>query len=285
MASTDGFNFDTIDAPVVSGFENAEAANAASEAALASASGDAPEVPDVPDGYVDLPIGINIDGETITSAEVRELTGADEEALARVRSRQRAYIDRVLELGTVRLGSRPATHDALRKLYIGDRDALLIAIRRAMFGDQMDFEGVRCATCKTRIDLTIDLTQIPMRATPENLRPTIELRKMSAVVRFPAGDDQAELIDRSDKDGTTTAELNTLLLNRVVEEFIKPDGSRVVANPISIRDLGVADRITLLKYVGDNVPGPLMNEITVTHEDCGQEVAIPVNVGDLFREL
>lgn len=285
MAVSDGFNFDTIDAPVVSGLDDPENATSAAHQALAASVGDAPAVADVPDGYVELPIGINVDGETIRSAEVRELTGADEEALARVRTRARPFIDRVLELGTERLGSQPATHKGLRKLYVGDRDALLVAIRCAMFGDEMDFFGVRCPTCRTRIDVTINLKEMPQRAAPEYLRDEIALRDRRAVVRYAAGDDQAELLDAADKEGSTNPELNTLLLSRVVEEFIKPDGTRYKASADAVRNLGVKDRNTLLKHLNDNVPGPLLNEVTITHEDCGQEVPVPVTAGDLFREI
>lgn len=285
MAVSDDFNFDNIDAPVVSGLEDPQKANEAAAEALTASVGDAPSVPDAPEGYVELPVGINVDGESIVSAEVRELTGADEEALARVRNRTRAYIDRILELGTERLGSRPATQEGLRKLYVGDRDQLLIAIRRAMFGDEMEFGGVRCPTCRVRIDVTINLKDMPVRAAPENLREEIELRTKRALVRFPAGNEQAELLDAAEKDSTTNAELNTLLLSRVVEEFIKPDGSRIRASADAVRNLGVKDRGTILKHLNDHVPGPQMADLTITHDDCGQEVPVPVTAGDLFREI
>ena len=74
---------------------------------------------------VDLPGGyLNFDGKLITTAEVRELTGADEEAIAKAGSTAKS-LHVLLERGLVKLGDKEATKDDIDLLLSGDRDAIL----------------------------------------------------------------------------------------------------------------------------------------------------------------
>ena len=95
-----------------------------------------PEIP--PNDLVDLPGGI-IRADVIRTAVVRELTGKDEEALARASQSLNPFhfVNTLLECGVVRFGQEDEseTRQLLKEALIGDRDALILGIRRATYGD------------------------------------------------------------------------------------------------------------------------------------------------------
>ena len=72
---------------------------------------------------------------------MRELTGVDEEAMARVKDITEIY-DTVLGLGTTRIGEvdlaslpLPERQGLLQQLLLGERDMLFIGIVRMTYGD------------------------------------------------------------------------------------------------------------------------------------------------------
>ncbi len=77
---------------------------------------------------------INKAGETVKVAEVKELNGSDEEAIAKAGSSGKA-LNVILQRGLVSLGDTPATKEDLDSLVAGDRDAILLGIRRVTFGE------------------------------------------------------------------------------------------------------------------------------------------------------
>ena len=100
------------------------------------------------DTFVELPCGyITPAGEILKSAEVRELTGRDEEAIAKIDSLGKA-LNVMLSRGVVKVGNLEATEEVLDNLLAGDRDMLLLAIYRATFGDSAKV-NVWCSNCNT----------------------------------------------------------------------------------------------------------------------------------------
>src|SRR5580698_8724844 len=104
----------------------------------------APEAEMPPDTLVHLPGGLVRGAQVIRAAEVRELTGEHEEALARAARAQPGsvvhFLNTLLECGVVRFGSEDPsqTQAFLRDTLVGDRDQLLIGIRRATYGDDIE---------------------------------------------------------------------------------------------------------------------------------------------------
>ena len=76
----------------------------------------APEVviPSLPETTVDLPGGLYdpCEGNVMKTAEVRELTGLDEEAIVRISEPGKALLT-ILEKATVSVGGQPVTKDTL----------------------------------------------------------------------------------------------------------------------------------------------------------------------------
>ncbi|MET9119952.1 hypothetical protein [Streptomyces sp. NPDC004528] len=250
---------------------------------LSDASAEAPAIPAPADCLVTLPGGL-LRGEAIyIEAEVRELTGTDEEALARVRSNPLRFLETLLELGTVRIGTEPVTPAVLSELLLGDRDALVLAIRIATFGNEMTFDLITCPTCGEEFSATIDLNQVESHTVERPSRLTVPLRKGGyALVRYPNGGDQAAMLADSK---ATSAEANSALLARCLVEIRDAQGTTVPGSADLAKGLSLGDRRAILTQLAKNQPGPRLLEIEIEHEECGGEVPLPLSVADLFRDF
>ncbi|GHB52463.1 hypothetical protein GCM10010331_45090 [Streptomyces xanthochromogenes] len=278
------WNFDDQAAgPSINPMENATAANAAMQQVLVNSTGPAP-APPLPSGsQVPLPVGIEINGTLMRDAEIRELTGADEEKLSKVSRSSVRFFDTLLKLGVVSLGNEPVTPALLKGLYVADRDALMLAIRIATFGPQLELVGVSCPTCRELVDFTVDLSTVELRGLPAG-ETRVELRDGRwAYLRFPTGEDQEHILAAVD---ATSAETNTALLERCVTYIESPAaGIRVPGSADVARRLGIADRRTILMYLADHAPGPQLMSLSTEHEACGEEVPLPLTVADIFLDL
>ena len=226
----------------------------------------------LPGGYIDL------SGELHTTAEVRELTGADEEAVAKAGSTGKA-LNVLLSKGLVKIGPNQATSADLDALLSGDRDAILLGIRRVTFGQTTEFM-VRCSHCSDEHTTTLDLlNDVPITSLdkPEEDRTwKMETKLGTAVVALPNGITQKRLMENYDK---TSAELNTLLLSGCI---ISIAGSPSVGASTAL-SLGMADRTKIVEEIIKRNPGPRLGEVTKACKACGEEILLPLSLLDLFR--
>jgi hypothetical protein len=245
--------------------------------------GSIPEVvlPSLPETAVKLPAGL-IDPFAATihrTAEVRELTGADEEAIVKISDPGKALLA-ILERATVSIGDEPATKDMLGTLLAGDREALLLAIRKATFGSVVEVSTV-CDKCPEvqvfKIDLDTDVETKELKDPLNDRKFTVELKAGLAKVNLPNGTVQTKLINATEKN---SAELDTLLLASCVVEI----ADQPVLDSSRIRNLGINDRRTLLEEIAKRNPGPQLSEIKKACKNCGQEVSLPLTLAELFRQ-
>lgn len=273
---------------------NPGAANAAITALLNDAGAQVakPEITLPAGGNFSLPGGYVLGSDYASvryDAEVRELTGADEEALTKARqSGIGKYISTLLTAGTVSVGDEKTSAPLLSNLLLGDRDMLLMEIRRATYGDEITWDQYSCPWCGEEFRLTVTLDEIPVRRLEDPSARIFEvpLRKgRKAFVRLPVGSDQEALLAVMDR--ATDSEQNTLLLSRVLISVVEADGSEnaVTGNPDFARALGIMDRQSILDAIEKNQPGPQYNDVKFLHDSCGKEVPLFISAGDLFQGL
>jgi hypothetical protein len=231
------------------------------------------------DSEVVLPGGfINQNNEVVTTAEVRELNGSDEEAIAKSGSTGKA-LNVLLQKGLVKLGANPVTSSDLDTLLAGDRDAILIGIRKVTFGDDVDVP-VECQHCKNEHTAVISLTaDVPVRSLTNSVEDrvwSIETKKGTAVVALPNGIVQKRLMDNYDK---TSAEINTLLISGCV---VSLNGSPSVGATTAL-SLSVTDRSKIIESILTRTPGPRLGEVKKACKACGESMDIPLSLTDLFR--
>ena len=231
------------------------------------------------DTTVELPGGfITEDGEVIRTAEVRELNGADEEAISRAGSRAKA-LGILLNRGLVRVGSEEATKETFDLLLSGDRDAILIGIRKVTFGSEMPVQ-IKCFNCSEEQETVIDLnTDVPYKSLKDvaNERNWVVKTKSGPVlVALPTGVVQQKLMDNADK---TSAEINTMLLAGCVMSVngVPSMGAHTALS------LSMSDRTKIIEDILKRNPGPRLGEVTKLCKACGESISTPLSLLDLFQ--
>jgi len=228
---------------------------------------------------VSLPGGfIDVDGDLIRTAEVRELTGADEESIAKAGSTGKAF-DVLLKKGLLRLGTRDVNKTDLDTLLSGDRDAILIGIRRVTFGNDLPV-SVKCQNCgdehKAEVDLSKDVPIVELDDPANDRVWTIETKKGLVKVALPNGIVQRKLMENIDK---TSSEMNTILLSGCIVSV--NDAPSVGAT--TALSLGMADRAKVIEEIITRTPGPRLGEVKKACKACGESMDIPLSLVDLFR--
>lgn len=267
--------------------ENPKAVAQASELANPSSSSKEsfPVISDPPDGAVKLAQGLRVGEHTYFDAEVKELTGEDEEYITRaVLGGDFARLSQaVLERGVLSIGTVFPTPAQLDELLIGDREELLLGIRIATYGNELKMKVI-CAHCQVESDIIVDLAaeieHVPLKWDSNVWMHKVKLHKLGeATVRITTGADQRAIAGLENK---TTSELNTELLSRLVLDI---GGVPVKGSKEKMKSLPIRDRETLLEFIIENQPGPdygkLKNECTV----CGRETLLGLAAERLFPWL
>jgi hypothetical protein len=266
----------------ISAIENPALANQLVEEALAAPVQEVVERPEEdvqlpPDTTVKLPGGLADPFEGfIDTVEIRELTGEDEEAVAKITDAGKSLLT-ILERATVKIGDKSPTKDTLDSLYAGDREMILLAIRTATFGSEIALGPGPCPFCGEVQTYPVDLVKdVPVKKlNKEDQLFTVDCKIGKVQVKLPTGYVQKNMVNSSDK---TTAELDTVLLAGCI---LSINGQPVLAQD-QVRKLSIKDRRDLLKAITDRNPGPQLDQIKKPCQSCGQEVPLPLTLADLF---
>ena len=208
-------------------------------------------------------------------AEVRELTGEDEEYLSSLEKKKgllySEYMSALLARSVVKIGEVPinGSTDLIDKLPLGDRDILYLAIVRATYGDTRDIHAT-CSSCGESNDIILELDKdFPMVEPPFDPKSGMEIETSKGVIRLrlPNGEDTRVVQKDSDND----AHMNTLMVARcaVWEEGEAP------SDPVAwARGLNVADRKKLVNALLKSEFGPTMREVNTQCASCGQDMPL-----------
>ena len=269
--------------------QNPELANSLIASAVAETPAAAevvvPPIDRQPDCNVTLLAGLinQLEGTTTTDAVVRELTGADEEVISSptVARSTAKFLQAVTGRGTVSIGEGKPKGAEFDGLLIGDRDLLLIAIRKVTYGPEVELQTV-CPYCGDEDkEFVYDLNDVevrPLARVEDALYGfTLELPSgRTAKVSLPRAADQDALLTST---GKNLAELDTLMLSRIVFQL---DGDIVIGDA-KLRNLSVKDRRALLKEVNERTPGPRLGEAKRTCRACEKEFDLGIGLLDIFR--
>lgn len=180
---------------------------------------------------ITLPGGLWLGGVHHRHAELRPVAGADEALLAEERSASPARrVTRLLGRCLRRIGElEPVGEEAVRALTVGDREALLLHLRRMTLGEAMPCV-LACPDCGEKLDLELrvgDLLLPPYDEARSSWEATVEEDGRWYLVRFrlPAGGDQEAAADCVDREGAEAAA--ALLLRRCVESVEDEEGRPV----------------------------------------------------------
>jgi hypothetical protein len=235
----------------------------------------APRINKAPVTAVSLIRGVQHNGEWLTDAVIRELNGADEEAIASLTSKQDLvysdYMSALLKRAVVSIGDLEIedNQSVVDNLIIGDRDLLFIGAMKATYGRFREME-VTCGNCGANNFVTLNLDEDFKYELPEgDFTKSIEVTLRNGDViylNYPTGADSAYVA----KKAKTTAEQNTAMLARcTVWGDNKPRDVEAWA-----RSLGVGDRGKLVRALTSNPPGPKMEEVKTQCASCKEDLVI-----------
>lgn len=245
-----------------------------------------PDAPMPEDTMVPLPGGyITQSGRLVREIEVRELTGEDEEALARFRSiSSTALMGEILVRGIVSVGGEKVDKDAIGAMLCGDRDAAMLGVRRVTFGSTINFTDVVCPSCQKKFNINVGLDEIPMRKLDDPLARTVTVPLRhggDAVMRFPTHTDSLATLE---DDTRTAPEQNTVVIARCLESFQGRGTASIAFEREAIaRKLGSVDREHILDAIGDAQPGPQLQEVKTNCPVCNFEAPVVIDLVSIFR--
>lgn len=271
---------DPVSLEVIDAGADPEYANARSDEVLQQLN-PLPEIDAAPDGTVHLPAGwIDPQGKLHTTALVRELTGADEEKLARVSMRENfpLWIRTLLECGVEYIGDQPASQTIFDQLLVGDREMLILGIRVATYGNELPMD-ITCPSCDEVQAIALELdADIPIKKLdpPEVREFDLKLKHGEhAVVHLTTAAVQDEVISDRKRTG---AEMATLTVERCTKTI---DGNPV--NHHMALEMKLADRKTIMDFLADTQPGPDYEGVSLPCSSCGREFPVRLSMVDLFR--
>ena len=199
--------------------------------------------------------------------EVREMTGADEEAISKpdIKSNAGKVIRTILERCCVRIGTYHQKEvksnkwrEMIQELSVGDQDLILMKIREMTLGDEIE-SRYKCPNpnCKEDIITTIDVNELEVKPFDGLHEIPFELPRgfkdrdgnilRKGKLRHPNGVDR-EVLDAIMRKNVGQA--NTLMLSRCILEL---EGVKVYDE--LVRNLSVKDRNYLMKLLSDHTFG------------------------------
>lgn len=251
-------------------------------------AGDVPLMPRGEDTGVVLPRGLLVGGTWRSSAVVRELTGDDEEYIARINATadQYGFFDVVLARGVeslagnvfadLNMGERKVL---LGQLLLAEREILFLNVARVTFGDQKSL-NFTCSSCGAEVEFDLLISEdIKIKETEFSGDGQYEYHTNKGQVisyRLATGHDQEEVLGRK---GLNVSEQNTIMLSRCVT---KVDGAPVIDPLRFAKGLTMKDRAVLIDQMVTKQPSPDML-VKVPCSSCGVVSPLSVGWGDIFR--
>jgi hypothetical protein len=134
------------------------------------------------------------DGRRLGRAELRPLTGREEEWVAHHASTPSAMMaTRILSDCFVRLDELPVDTNIIRKLLVGDRDYLILQLRRMTLGERIA-AVFGCPACKVAMDVDFVADDILVEPRPQD---TTTYTWQHVRFRLPNGADQEAVANLS----------------------------------------------------------------------------------------
>ncbi len=224
--------------------------------------------PPVSGTSVRLPGGLILDdGRLLDQAELRPLTGAAEEWLADHADAPSAVaVSWLLNDCLVRIGDMPASPELVGRLLVGDRDFLMLQLRRLAFGERI-LAVIVCPACAKKMDVDFLVDDVPVtRRPPQTVIYTLELAGRMVRFRLPMGADQEAVLGLEIEQAT-----EALLARCLIDDGGQP--------------LTPVEKTSVVEAMEQNAPQVDL-ELELTCPECGHGFTAPFDTTLFFlREM
>lgn len=199
----------------------------------------------------------------LSRVSLRPLSGRDEEWLARHRNTPNAVrVTWLLNRCLLTLDDAPVDGECVQQMLVGDREFLMMQLRRMTFGDHVQ-AVVNCPACGNKMDTDFRLDQVPVQARPQNKAFfTMEISGRTVRFRLPNGGDQEAVIHQGNP-------VDALLDRCVVGDGVQP--------------LSGEDREALIVEMERLAP-QVDVELDLTCPECTHEFMLPFDTTSFFFE-
>jgi hypothetical protein len=241
---------------------------------------------------VELPCGYLSEGKLHKDAEIVPMTGLIRKMIARPEIRQSPakVIDTLLIQCVKSIG--PASRvrkDVTDRLFLGDRDFLVLEIRKASLGDRVT-SILQCDSCNAKLEVGVDistevkikkLTDVPHKI--EDKFVTFEIQsdnpEVNAKFRLPTGEDQHAVSHLYRKN---PVEANYALYQRCLVEWNGVPSNECDPRLFDSLPLRVIDYVD--SQFMEFLPGPDMR-VPVDCVECGKEMILAMESSDFLFPL
>ncbi|SRR5579883_1589503 len=221
------------------------------------------------DDSVQLPGGLMLeDGAPLRDVLLRPLSGSEEDWLAHhPRTPSAPAVTRLLGSCLARSDGTPLGQDLARRLLVGDRDYLMLQLRRLTLGERVS-AALACPACSARMDVDFNAGDVPVEWRPQQEATyTMTIGREATArrqvrYRLPTGADQEAV----------------LRLNG-------PEAVDMLFSRCLLDDGGVAltpdERTTVIDVMEELAPR-LDLELDVTCPECGHSFEVPFDTTAFF---
>ncbi|WP_243329957.1 hypothetical protein [Streptomyces sp. AP-93] len=172
-----------------------------------------------------------------------------------------------------------------QELLLGDRELLVLGIRKATFGDTVTLTAATCPDCGQSFEAAVSTDDIPVKHLddPERIEYAVPLRDgATANVRLPIGSDYAHVAGLAQDN---PAQQNTALLDRCIVKITQSNGAEQRGGAGTAGKLKMPNRAKIVKFLIESQPGPRYTDTVLVHEACGATIPAPVTFFDLYGEI
>lgn len=246
---------------------------------------------DIPVETVPLPSGGRVypSGTTLNNrdtVDIKAMTAREEDILtSRALLKKGTVITELIKSCLVDKSIDPTT------LLVGDRNALMVAIRITGYGPEYETE-IECPECAVKSPYGFDLSQLPLVrleiepvvAGQNVFEFTLPYTKAPVRFKFLSGHDEEEIVTTQDKQKklglNSESTVTTNLLYSIVSVKGIEDRGKIAG---FVRAMPARDSLALRSYIRDHEPGIRMKQ-DFTCKSCGhaEEVSMPIGVTFLW---
>lgn len=176
-------------------------------------------------------------------------------------------------------------------LLIGDRNALMVAIRITGYGAEYDAE-IECPECNAKAPHQFNLGALPIQRL--EIEPVQEgtnvfefmlpFTKKMVKFKFLVGRDEEEIVATAEKQKKLGMNSDSVVTTNLLYSIVSVDGVEDRSKIASfVRMMPARDSLALRNYIRDNEPGIKMRQET-SCPACGhsEEVGMPITTGFLW---
>jgi hypothetical protein len=197
------------------------------------------------------------------SAVIRPLSGHEEAWLAGNRQLPNAMIvTRLLNSCVLAIDGEPAPSSVAQRMLVGDRDYLLLQLRRVTLGDRL-LAVINCPACESKMDIDLDTASVPVEWRPQlELRHSVDVADRIVSFRLPTGSDQEAVV------GLDSEEAVTELFRRSIID----DGGSPLTTEEQLVVIAAMEKVAPEVFV----------ELELTCPECAHEFVRPFDIASFF---